>query len=121
MKSIKLIFIGLLVSVIYFSFNQTVAIDTANNPEIFDRGFDEDTSLKSRPIYGNNISYSTRTIKGKTVQVYYYDRGKNKYKKSNGCGNYYKKKWLRMDKYNHKIIQDCTSSKKLIKFTKIKK
>jgi hypothetical protein len=77
---------------------------------------DDLKEAESTPIYGHNMRYSNRTIDGKIVQVYVYDRGPDQYNRSHGCRSDNTGRWLRQDRYDHWKDGDCSRRDARIKF-----
>lgn len=75
-----------------------------------------DPETSSRKIYGHNMRYSNRRINNRTVQVYVYDRGPDRYSRSDGCKSDYKGRWLRQDQWNHYVDGTCRGRDKRIRF-----
>ncbi|MCZ6804091.1 MAG: hypothetical protein O7D86_09200 [Proteobacteria bacterium] len=69
---------------------------------------DDDKELAAKPMYGHNMRYYGRKYK--------YDRGSNKYSRSDGCKSTEKGRTLSMDKYNHFKDGDCSSRDARLRF-----
>jgi hypothetical protein len=95
---------------------EMVDSDLALTDEDCDEEADDLKEAESTPMYGHNMRYSNRTIDGRTVQVYVYDRGTDKYNRSHGCRSDMTSRWLRQDRYNHWKDGDCTRRDARIKF-----